>query len=158
VPLATAELLEGARDQREPLVSPAGESVGGAEGRGEDRCPDDELPRSAEVEASIEDPRRAWEIPATEVGEAEIEQRPDQREGMIGCLSDPHGGLAVPDRLVELAELGEHDGEIGPRERRRDARRPEALVAQVAPSSATFRSRKVAASLNSPLAMCVAPR
>ena len=72
--LATAELLDGARDQRERLISTAGEGVGGAEGRGDDRCPVDELPRPAEVEASLEDPGRAWEIPATEVGEAEIEQ------------------------------------------------------------------------------------
>ena len=74
VNLATAELLDGARDQRERLVSPAGEGVGGAEGRGDERCLGDELPRSAEVEAPLEDPGRAREIPATEVGEAEIEQ------------------------------------------------------------------------------------
>ena len=65
--LATAELLDGARHQRERLVSPAGEDVGGAEGRGDDRGPIDELPRSAEVEASLKDRGRAWEIPATEV-------------------------------------------------------------------------------------------
>ena len=77
--LATAELLDGARHQRERLVSTAGEGVGGAEGRGGVRCPIDELPRSAEVEASLEDPGRAREIPATEVGEAEIEQPGEQR-------------------------------------------------------------------------------
>ncbi len=74
---ATAELLDGARDQRERLVSPAGEGVGGAEGRGDERCPDDELPRSAEVEAPLEDPGRAWEVPATEVGAPETEQPED---------------------------------------------------------------------------------
>ena len=111
--LATAELLGGARDQRERLVSTAGEGVGGAEGRGDEWCPDADLPRSAEVETSLEDPRRVWEIPTTEVGAAEIEQTPVQREGMIGRFSDAHGGLGVPDSLVELAELGEHVGEEG---------------------------------------------
>jgi hypothetical protein len=72
--LATAELLDGARDQRERLVSTAGEGVGGAEGRADDRYPGDDLPRSAEVEAPLEDPGRAREIPATEMGEAEIAQ------------------------------------------------------------------------------------
>jgi hypothetical protein len=71
VPRAIAELLDGARDQGEGLVSPAGEGVYGAESRGDERCPDDDLPRAAEVEASLEDPRRAWEIPATEVGQTE---------------------------------------------------------------------------------------
>src|SRR6266850_5563608 len=66
--LATAELLDGARDERERLVSTAGEGVGGAEGRGEERCPDDDLPRLAEVEAPLEDPDRAWGVPAMEVG------------------------------------------------------------------------------------------
>ena len=112
--LATAALLDGPRDQRERLVGPAGEGVGGAEGRGDDRYPVDDLPRSAEVEASLEDPGRAREIPATEVDEAEIEQPPVQREGMIGRFSDPHGGLGVPDGLVEPTELGEHVGEAGP--------------------------------------------
>jgi hypothetical protein len=68
---ATAELLDGARDQWERLVSPAGEGVGGGEGRGDKLCPEDELPRAAEVVAPLEDPDRAQEIPATEVGEAE---------------------------------------------------------------------------------------
>jgi hypothetical protein len=113
VPLATAELLDGARDQRERLVSTAGEGVGSAEGRGDERCPDDDLPRAAEVEAPLEDPGCAREIPATEMGEAEIEQPGEQREGMIGRLSDPHGGLGLPDGLVEPAELGECVGEPG---------------------------------------------
>ena len=77
--LATAELLDGARDQRERLVSPAGEGVCGAESRGDVRCPDDDLPRSAEVEAPLEDPGRAREIASTEVGEAEVEQPGEQR-------------------------------------------------------------------------------
>jgi hypothetical protein len=51
VKLATAELLDGARDQRQRLVSAAGEGIGGAEGRGDERCPDDEMPCSAEVVA-----------------------------------------------------------------------------------------------------------
>jgi hypothetical protein len=58
VSLATAELLDGARDQRERLVSPAGEGVGGAEGRSDERCPVEELPRAAEVGAPLEDPGR----------------------------------------------------------------------------------------------------
>jgi hypothetical protein len=81
---ATAELLDGARDQRERLVSTAGEGVCGAEGRGDDRRRDDELPRSAEVEAPLEDRGRAWEIPATEVDETEIEQPAVERPRMIG--------------------------------------------------------------------------
>ena len=115
VNLATAELFDGDRHQRERLVSPACEGQGGAEGRGEERCPDDDLPRSAEVEAPLEDPSRAREIPATQVDEAEIEQSEVQREGMIGLFSDPHGGRGVPDGLVEPTELGEHAGEPGAR-------------------------------------------
>ena len=76
-----AGLLDGARDQWDRLVSPAGEGVGGAEGRGGERCPDDELPRPAELEAPLEDPRRAREIPATEVGAAKIEQPKDSVKG-----------------------------------------------------------------------------
>ena len=51
---------------------------------------------------------------------------------MIGRFSDPHGGLGVPDGLVEPAELGEHVGEVGPETRRLDDGRPEALGAQSA--------------------------
>jgi len=72
--LAAAEFLDGIRHQRKRLIGPAGEGVGGAEGRSDDRCPGDELPRSAEVKAPLEDPGRAREIPATEVGETEVEQ------------------------------------------------------------------------------------
>jgi hypothetical protein len=57
-----------AGDQRERLVGPAGERVGGPEGGGDLRCPEGDLPRSAEVVASLEDSGRAWEIPAPEVG------------------------------------------------------------------------------------------
>ena len=49
VNLTNAELLDGIRDQWERLVSPAAESVGGAEGSGKEWCPDDEMPRAAEV-------------------------------------------------------------------------------------------------------------
>ena len=132
VNLATAELLDGARNQRERLVSPAGEGVGGAEGRGEERYPDAELPRAAELETTLQYPGRVREIPATEVGAAESEQPSVQREGMIGRFSGPHGGLGVPDGLGEPAELGERVGEVGPRDRRRDDGYPEALEAQVA--------------------------
>ena len=115
--LATAELRDGARDERARLVSPASEGVGGAEGRGEEWCPDDELPRAAEVVATLQDPGRAREIPATEVDEAETEQPVIQREGMIGRFSDLHGGLGLPDGLVEPTEFGEHIGEAAPGER-----------------------------------------
>jgi hypothetical protein len=65
------------------------------------------------------------------VGAAEIEQPVVQREGMIRHLSDPHGGLGVPDGLVE-PHLGEPVGEVSFRERRLDDRRPKALESQVA--------------------------
>ena len=111
--LATTELLDGTRDQRERLISTAGEGVGGAEGCGDERYPDDDLPRPAEVEAPLEDPGRAWEIPATEVGAPEFEQPEVDRPGMISRCSDLHGRLSVPDGLVEPADLGEHVGEPG---------------------------------------------
>src|SRR6266481_1278765 len=72
VPRAIAKILDGPRDQRERLVATACEVVGDAKGRGDERCTDDDPPRSAEVEASLKDPRRAWESPATEVEAAEI--------------------------------------------------------------------------------------
>jgi len=53
--LATVELLHGARDQRERLVSLAAQGVGGAEGRGEDGRPDDDVPRATELVAPLED-------------------------------------------------------------------------------------------------------
>ena len=111
--LATAELPDGAHDQRECLISPAGECVGGAEGRGGDRSPEGDLPPSAEIEVPREDPDAAREIPATEVGEAEVQQPEVQRVRMIGRFSDLHGGLTALDGLVEPAELGEHVGEPG---------------------------------------------
>jgi hypothetical protein len=74
VKLAMAKLFDRLRDQRERLVNPAGESVSGPEGRGDDRCHDNDLPRSAEVEAPLEVPSRTRQIPTTEVSEAEIEQ------------------------------------------------------------------------------------
>ena len=104
-------VFDGTHDQRERLISTAGEGVGGAESRGDDRYPVDELPRPAEVEASLEDPGRAWEISAAEVGAAEIEQPVVQRQGMISGFSDPHSRVRVLGGLVEPAELGEHVGE-----------------------------------------------
>ena len=120
----TAKALDGARDQRERLVNTAGECVGGAERGAEERDPDDNLPLSAEVEAPLEERGRAWEVPATEVGTAKIEQSPVQRERMIGRFSDPHGGLGVSDCFVEPTELGEHVGQAGARDRRLDAESP----------------------------------
>src|SRR4030095_4044441 len=129
--LASAELLYDASNQRERFVSTAGEGIHGAEGRGGDRYRGDDLPRSAQVEGSLEDPGRAREISATEVGVAMSEQPPVQRDGMGGRFGDAHGGLSVPDGLVEPANLREHVGERGPRDRRLDGGDPEALVAQV---------------------------
>ena len=108
-----AELPDGARDQRERLVSPAGEGIGGAEGCGDGRYPQDDLPRSAEVEAPLEDSSRPREISATEVGETESDQPEVQRVRMIGRFSDLHGGLSVSDCLVEPAQLEQHVGEAG---------------------------------------------
>ena len=93
--LATAELLDGLRP-RERIISAAGEGIGGAEGRGDERCPADEMPRSAEVEAPLEDPGRAREIPAAEVSAPEINQPAVQCEGMIGRFSDPHAASPCP--------------------------------------------------------------
>jgi hypothetical protein len=61
VRLAMAELLDGAPHQRERLVGMAGETICNAEGRGGERCSEDELPHSAEVEVPLEDASRAWE-------------------------------------------------------------------------------------------------
>ena len=41
-----------------------------------------------------------------------------QRERMIGLLSDPHGDLGVLNGLIESADLREHNGEVGLRDRR----------------------------------------
>jgi hypothetical protein len=114
---ATGELLDGTRGQRERLVNPAGESVGGAESRGDDRCPEDLLPRSAEVEIPFKDADRAREIPATKVGEPEFKQSEVHRQEMIDRFRDLHSGLGMPDGLVEPAKLGEHGGEACPGER-----------------------------------------
>ncbi len=59
VTLAGAGLLHRARDQREGLVSRAGESACGAESRRGERPPDGELPCPAEIETALEGPRRA---------------------------------------------------------------------------------------------------
>jgi hypothetical protein len=130
--LATAELRDGARDQRERLVRTTGKSVGSAEGRRDIGCRDDDLPRPAEVETPLKDAGRVWEIPATEVGAPEIEQPEVQRQGMIRRFSDPHGSLGVPDGLVEPADLGKRVGKVGPREHGLDGDRPETLGAEIA--------------------------
>src|SRR5215510_12663935 len=93
---ATAELLDGARDQREGLVRPVGEGVCDAERRGAQRCRDDDLPRSREILTPLENRGREREIPATEVDKAKTGERGNQRLGMIGRLSDLHRGLGVP--------------------------------------------------------------
>ena len=46
------------------------------------------------------------------------EQSNAQREGMIGGLGRAHGRLGVSDTFIEPAELGEHNGEVGLRDRR----------------------------------------
>ena len=51
---------------------------------------------------------------------------------MISRFSDLHGGLGVPDGLVETPEFGEHGGEAGPRERPLDAGGPESFEAVIA--------------------------
>src|SRR5262249_15767949 len=114
------------------FLPPASEDVGGTESRGAERCVYDKLPRSAEVEAPLEDRDRPREISATEVGEAKAEQPEGQRHRMIGCFSDPHGDLSMLDGLVEPAEVGKRKGEIDFRERRVDPGRSKALVPQVA--------------------------
>ena len=110
------------------LLALAGPPVG----RGNDRCPEGDLPRAADLKAPLKDPGRALKIPATVVGKTESEQPPVQREGMFNRFSDLHRGLGVPDGLVEPAKLGEHIGKGGPRERRLDRGPPKALVAEVA--------------------------
>jgi hypothetical protein len=68
--LMTAERFQRLREQRERLVSPVGEDVGGSECCSEVRCGEN-LPGPADVEAALEVPGRTREITATEVGEAE---------------------------------------------------------------------------------------
>src|SRR5262249_29253540 len=113
------------------VVSTSRQRVGGADAGAGVRCQMDKLPRATEVEAPLEGPGRAGQISPTHEGEAEIMQRKGQREGMIGLLSDFHGGLGMPDGLIEPAELGERAGEAVSRGRQLDGR-PEALVATVA--------------------------
>src|SRR5262245_42864717 len=98
------ELLDGACDQPERLVSPTSERVGGAERcRRGVNCPD--LPQVGVVEDPLENPRCTWEMPAMEKHETEGDQCEGQREGMIGLLTDPHGGLGVSDGRIEPAKL-----------------------------------------------------
>jgi hypothetical protein len=70
----TADLLDGAHDQRERLISTAGEGMGGPESRGDNRRPGNELPHAGEIEAPLEYTCRVWKIAALEVGQAQIEQ------------------------------------------------------------------------------------
>ena len=111
---APAEVLEGAPDERQRLIEAVGQGIGGAQGRGDKRCQDRDLPRPADIEASLQDRRRARRLTATEVGEAQIEQAEAQAERMIDDLRDAHGLLGVRDRLVEAAELRENVGHVGP--------------------------------------------
>jgi hypothetical protein len=132
VHLTAAELFDRLLDEGERLTGPAAEGIGSPEGRSNDRRPDDDLPRSAELEVPLELPGRTREIPAMEVSEAETVQRVVQRPRIARrFLSDLHGGLGVCDGLVEPTELGEHVGEPAPRDRRLDPGYREALVAQV---------------------------
>src|SRR5215831_13601355 len=123
--------FDGARDQRERLVAPATERVRGREGRGDIRH-EGELPRPAQVEGLFEHASRAWEFSATEEDNSQARQSSGQRERMIDRFGDAYGGLGVRESLIEPAELGEYLGEVGPRERRLDGRRAEALIAEVA--------------------------
>src|SRR5262245_33306835 len=120
----TAELVDAACHQWKRIISTAREAVSGGERRSDERYPDDDLPRSAEVEALFEVPDRAQEMPATEVGKAEVEQPEVHRVGIIGRFCGPYRGLGVRNGLVEPAQLGQHVGEVGPRDRRLDAGRP----------------------------------
>src|SRR5262245_54635121 len=110
----------------------ASHGVCGAEGRRDERYRGCDLRCPADVEASFEDLCRPRKISATEVGEAELQQPAVQREEMISRFCDAHGGLGVPNGVIEPADLGENVGEFATRECRRDAEHPEALVAQVA--------------------------
>ena len=85
-------------------VGHAGEGVRG--GERDERRVGDKLPCSAKVKTLLEDSGRSCEIPATKVGEAEIEQSSIQRLRMIGFFSDPHCDLTVRDGLVGPAKLG----------------------------------------------------
>src|SRR5258708_40272458 len=91
VPRTMAKLLDSARDQRECLVGTAGKRVDGAEDCGDQRYSDGDLPRSAEVEASLEDPRPVCEISSTKGDAAKIKQRDVQRDWMIGRVGELHG-------------------------------------------------------------------
>jgi len=127
--LARAELLYGARDQRKRLTT-ARDGIGSAEGCGDERYRDVDLPRFAKAAALLKDSDRAWNITATEMGAPEIQQSKVQGVGMIGRFSSLHRKLSVCDGLVEPTELGEHVGEDGPRVRRLDGGGPETLEAQ----------------------------
>lgn len=126
------KLLNRRRDQRDSLVGPASKRVRGAEGCGDERYSDGDLPRSAEFETSREDKHRGREISSTKVGAAEIKQGEVQGEGRFVRLGKLHRRLGVPEGLVEPAELGEHVGEVCPRASCRPRRLLRSPVAQVA--------------------------
>src|SRR5215468_2659789 len=129
---ATAERFHGGHNVRKRLVNPADECIGGTKGHIDDCGPEHKLPCAAEIEAPLEDWRRLRCVPPTEISQAEIEQSEQQREGMIGRLSNPDGDFGMCDGLIELPEIGEYLGKRGLRKRRLDGRRPKALGTQVA--------------------------
>src|SRR5262245_33103102 len=98
-PLAASELLDSVHHQWQRIFGTAGKGVCGTDSRRDERCVGDELLRSAEVQSALEDAGGAWQIPASEVGEAKKEQPPTERKQMIGLFSDLHGGLGLSDRL-----------------------------------------------------------
>jgi hypothetical protein len=73
VKLATTELLDGARNQRECLASPAVERMGGAESRGDERSQIGELPRATKIESAAQTLDRAREISLAKIGAPETE-------------------------------------------------------------------------------------
>jgi len=73
VKLATTELLDGARNQRECLASPAVERMGGAESRGDERSQIGELPRATKIESAAQTLDRAREISFAKIGAPETE-------------------------------------------------------------------------------------
>src|SRR5215510_8777856 len=130
--LTSAERLDGARDQCQRFLGPAGEGIGGAEGCGDVGYSVNELPRAADMEAPLQDPGRAREVSANRVRRAESEQREEQRLWMIGLLGDPQSGFGMSDGLVEPAEVGKRGGKRVLRGCRYVHRRSETLSEKLA--------------------------